>query len=257
MKRCCLLLLLSLGVSAPAIAQVNALPSLPHLLVKGEATRSVVPDRFKVGVNLESTDLKPEKARETVQGNLAGVIQAFKDSHAIVDSIDATTFSVGPDYKYENGKQVFLGTKATRRVEGTFASAEDTRNFLSRIQAGEHVLLTGIEPSISNEVEVRSELKRQAMQQTRDTAELLAKAYGTRIKGLYSVSDVAPSFAYGIEAGQWPRTARGAGALPVVFDTPSAMDSVTTTGSRITPESLEVGTIELSENLYAIFLIGN
>lgn len=66
MKRYCLLLLLSLGVSAPAIAQVNALPSLPHLLVKGEATRSVVPDRFKVGVNLESTDLKPEKARETV-----------------------------------------------------------------------------------------------------------------------------------------------------------------------------------------------
>ncbi len=256
MKRFGFLLLLCFCASAPVIAQVNALPSLPHLLVKGEATRRVVPDRFKVGVSLDSTDLNPEKARETVQDNLGKVIQAFKDSKALVDSIDATTFSIGPDYEYESQKQVFKGTKVTRRIEGAFASAEDTRNFLSRIQAGEHVLLTGIEPSISNEVEVRSELKREAMQQTRNTANLLAKAYGTQIQGLYSVSDVAPSFAYGIQAGQWPRASHGAGP-PVVFDAPSPMDSVSVTGTRITPESLEVGTITLSENLYAIFLIGN
>ncbi len=256
MNRVGLLLLLCLCASAPAIAQVNALPSLPHLLVKGEATRSVVPDRFKVGVNLESTDMNPGKARETVQGNLGKVLQAFKDSKALVDSIDATTFSIGPDYAYENQKQVLKGTKVTRRIEGTFASAEDTRDFLSRIQAGEHVLLSGIEPSISGELEIRSGLKREAMQQTRDTANLLAKAYGTQIKGLYSVSDVAPSFSYGIQAGQWPRASHGAGA-PVVFDAPSPMDAVPATGTRITPESLEVGTITLSENLYAIFLIGN
>lgn len=256
MKRVGLLLLLCLCASAPAIAQVNALPSLPHLLVKGEATRSVVPDRFKVGVSLDATDLNPGKAREIVQDNLGKVLQAFKDSKALVDSIDATTFSIGPDYEYENQKQVLKGTKVIRRIEGTFASAEDARNFLSRIQAGERVLLTGIEPSSSSESEVRSELRREAMQQTRDTATLLANAYGTRIKGLYSVSDVAPSFAYGIQAGQWPRASHGA-RPPIVFDTPSPVDTVSVTGTRITPESLEVGTIRLSENLYAIFLIGN
>lgn len=259
-----ILLLVALVLSGQSSAQVNALPSLPHLLVKGEANRDVVPDRFTVSLTLATTDMKPDTAREKVQSNLASVISSLKGSRAIRDSIDATVFAVGPSYEYEDSKRVFKGTRATRELRVTFPDADSTRAFVSGLAAGEEVMINGIEPAYSGEVLVRAELKTEAMLQTRDTANLLAKSYGARIRGLYSVSDVAPNFAYGIQAGQWPRANRRVGGVPappeeppVVFDDPSAVDSITVTGSRITPESIEVGTINIAEHVYAIFLLAD
>lgn len=263
MIRSMVVLLMALFMGQAA-AQVNALPSLPHLLVKGEANRDVVPDRFTVSLTLSTTDMSPDVARAKVQENLALIIASLRKSRAIADSIDATVFSVAPEFQYEDNKRVFKGTRATRQLRVTFPDADSTRGFLAGLSAGEEVLLNGIEPVYSREDVVRGELKAEAMRQTRDTADLLAQSYGTRIRGLYSVSDVAPSFAYGVQAGQWPRANRRVAGLPAppaaspdIFGHPSAMDSITVTGSRITPESIEVGTINIAEHLYAIFLLAD
>ncbi len=254
--------LLAASLFATNVAgQVNALPSLPHLLVKGEASRDVVPDRFTVSVTLSALDMSPDAAREKVQSNLAQLIAALKDSGALAETIDATVFSIAPEYVYEDERRVFKGTKVTRQLRVTFADADRTRAFLSSLRASEDVQVAGITPFFSGEASLRADLKTEAMKQTRETAELLAKSYGTRIRGLYSVSDVAPSFAYGIQAGRWTRARSGLpappGEPPIVFDAPSAVDRVTVTGSRITPESIEVGTITISEHLYAVFLLAD
>lgn len=257
-------LLAALLLPGLAAAQVNALPSLPHLLVKGEANRDVMPDRFTVSMTLATTDMSPDAAREKVQRNLAAIIASLRGSRALAESIDATVFSVAPDFQYEENRRVFKGTRATRQLRVTFPDAASTRAFLSGLLAGEEVMLNGIAPAYSGEALVRAELKAEAMRQTRETADLLARSYGARIRGLYSVSDVAPSFAYGVQAGQWPRANRRVGGLPaapeeppVLFDSPSAVDSITVTGTRISPESIEVGTINIAEHLYAIFLLAD
>lgn len=255
------LAILLLALATPLQAQVNALPSLPHLLVKGEASRDVLPDRFTVEVTLAETDARPARARDKVQANAARVLAAFERAGALADSVNATTFSIGPEHAYENDKRVFKGTRASRSVRGTFASAEAVQAFLGLLDAGESVLLSSITPAVADEAGIRAELKGEAMAQTRETARLLASSYGARLGGLYSVSDVAPSFAYGIQAGRWPRSAAGSGVPappgepPVVFDEPSTVDAVAVSGSRITRESLAVGTITLAEHLYAVFLL--
>lgn len=251
---------LLLMVCAPlATAQVNALPSLPHLLVKGEASRDVVPDRFTVSVTLSALDMQPEVARERVQANLGVLLNALKSGGAITDSINATTFTVAPEYQTIERARVFVGTKATRQLQVTFADIESTRGFLAGLQASENVILTGIRPAFSGEAALRGELKREAMQQTRVTAELLATSYGARPGRLYSVSDVAPTFAYGIQAGNWPQARRGSGlhAPKAPAYTADIAASVEVTGSRIAPESLAVGTITIAEHLYAIFLLAD
>jgi len=254
-RRTCAALVLAL--CAPlAMAQVNALPSLPHLLVKGEATRDVVPDRFMVSITLSALDMQPEVARDRVQANLGALLTALKSGGAIADSIDASTFSVQPEHTYESQKRVYQGIRATRQLRVTFPNAEATRAFLSKLPAGEDVQLGGIEPTFSGEAALRGELKAEAMRQTRETAALLANSYGTRLGTLYSVSDVAPSFAYGIQAGQWPSTrGRGGVAPPPPASPAAAFDRIQVTGSRITPESLAVGTVTIAEHLYAIFLL--
>ncbi|WP_235974189.1 SIMPL domain-containing protein [Luteimonas deserti] len=246
-----------------ASAQVNALPSLPHLLVKGEATRDVVPDRFTVAITLSAIDKQPELARERVQTNLGALLTTLKSGRAITESIDASTFSIAPEHAYENEERVYKGIRATRQLRVTFADAEATRTFLATLPAGEAVQLGSIAPSFAGEVALRAELKAEAMRQTRETAALLATSYGARLGSLYSVSDVAPGFAYGIQAGRWPQARRGRDASapsqepPVVFDGAHALDRVEVSGSRITPESLAVGTITIAEHLYAIFLLAD
>ncbi len=241
-----------------AAAQVNALPSLPHLLVKGEATRDVVPDRFAVSITLSALDMQPEVARDRVQAHLGALLATLKSSRAIASSIDASTFSVSPEHGYEQQKRVYLGIRATRQLQVTFPDTEATRAFLATLPAGEEVQLAGIEPTFSGEAALRGELKAEAMRQTRDTAALLATSYGARLGSLYSVSDVAPNFAYGVQAGRWPSSrGRGGASSPPPASPAAALDRIQVTGSRITPESLAVGTVTVAEHLYAIFLLAD
>lgn len=246
------MLLFLLGVST-ANAQVNSLPSQPHLLVKGQAERVVKPDRFMVTIALQRVDMSPEQARTLVQADAAQILKAFKDHHALRDTIEASTLSIQPQYAYEQNKQVFKGTQVGRNLTATFGSLADIRQLLTEIKTSENLMLTGISTRYSAESELRAQLKREAADQSRRSAQGLANAYGARITGLYTISDVAPGFAYGVQAGSWPRDATG---LPPPPPPPMA-DIGEPRPSDIyqAAESLEAGTLNIAENVYAIFLI--
>ncbi|MEB1530361.1 SIMPL domain-containing protein [Xanthomonas campestris pv. campestris] len=240
-----------LALPAVAAAQVNSLPSQPHLLVKGEAQREVVPDRFGVKITLSAVDVDPGAARKRVQANAASVLAAFKQQHALADSVQATTLSIEPDRRYEDNKQVFKGTRVQRTLSADFGALDDVRGLLGKLSTSEELQVSGIAPHYSREAALRADLKRQAAEQTRTSAQSLAKAYGVRLGGLYTISEVAPDFAYGIQAGSWPSPGTQVTAEP------RASDIVTVSGSRAQSpaESLEAGSLTLSENVYAVFLI--
>ncbi|WP_254459477.1 SIMPL domain-containing protein [Xanthomonas sacchari] len=238
-----------LALPAFASAQVNSLPSQPHLLVKGEAQREVVPDRFGVKITLSAVDADPDAARKRVQTNAANVLLAFKQQHALADSVQATTLSIEPEQRYEDDKQIFSGTRVQRTLSADFGTLDDVRGLLGTLRTSEELQVSGLAPHYSGEVALRAELKRQAAEQTRASAQALANAYGVRLGGLYTISEVAPDFAYGIQAGHWPSESRRqdlfSGKSP---PTPLPMPPSAA-------ESLEAGTLALSENVYAVFLI--
>ena len=86
-----------------------------------------------------------------------------------------------------------------------------------------------ISRDMQDEFALQSQLKAEAAAQTRESAKGLAGAYGTKITGLYSISDVAPNFAYGVQAGTWGTPGRdgfGSGGES------TTLDKVAVTGSR-------------------------
>lgn len=253
----CLLLVFALLWSSHLSAQVNALPSQSHLLVKGQAERTVMPDRFTLDFLVQSTMPSPGDARAQVERNVATVLALFKANRALSDSIHASTLSISPEHAFEEGKQVFKGTKVVRRVRATFTRLEDVRVVLAGVESGPDLQITGIRSGYAGAAALRAELKREAAQQSRRSAEGLASAYGTRITGLYTISDVAPSFAYGVQAGMWPAAGDDTGVTPPAPPAPTTDigTSVEVTGTRIAPETLQTGTITFNENVYAIFLI--
>lgn len=246
----------ALALPAIASAQVNSLPSQPHLLVKGEAEREVVPDRFGLTITLSAVDIDPAAARKRVQANAEKVLSAFAQRHVLAGSVQATTLSIRPERRYEDEKPVFEGTRVQRTFSADFGTLDDVRGMLGTLVTSEEVQVSGIAPRYSGEAALRAELKRQAAEQTRSSAQSLAKAYGVRLGGLYTISEVAPDFAYGIRAGQWPSS-----DTDVVTERLNGIDILG--GSRrraasrgqAVAESLEAGTLTLSENVYAVFLI--
>ncbi|MBB5878308.1 SIMPL domain-containing protein [Xanthomonas sp. 3498] len=242
-----------LALPACASAQVNSLPSQSHLLVKGEAKREVVPDRFGLTITLSAVDADPGAARKRVQANAEKVLAAFAQRHALAGSVQATTLSIAPERRYQGDKQLFEGTRVQRTLSAEFAALDDVRALLGALATSEDVQVSGIAPRYSGEAALRAELKRQAAEQTRSSAQSLAKAYGVRLGGLYTISEVAPNFAYGIQAGQWPSESV---AVQLVSAPPApAADLSTARAADGMAESLEAGTLTLSENVYAVFLI--
>ncbi|WP_433852651.1 SIMPL domain-containing protein [Stenotrophomonas nitritireducens] len=238
---------LLLAAVPQAWGQASAIPSQPHLLVKGEAKREVMPDRFGINITLRSIDKDPGLARERAQANATKILAAFKAQHALPNSVQASALSITPEYRYEERTQVFSGTRVQRSLAARFKSLEDVRRLLAGLQTSEELQVSGLTTSYSNEAAVRAELKRQAAQQTRESARRLADAYGVQLGGLYTITEVAPNFSYGIEAGRWP-------GLPAPPPAP-LIDVPEPRPNDVVSEALEAGSLTLSENIYAIFLI--
>ena len=238
-----------------AWAQANTLPSQPHLLVKGQAQREVMPDRFTLQLAMDRVDRDADLARSKVEQDVARALALFKAHHAVDGSVRADNLVIAPATEYQNNRQTFIGTRVGRELRGSFARIADMQAFLGALQANENVQVSSLSPSYSKEMELRRELKGEAAAQTRRSAQGLAQAYGTRVRGLYSISDVAPSFAYGVQAGTWPATAQD-----VAEGRPVDLIHVThapVPAPAYTRESVEAGPITVTENVYAIFLISD
>ncbi|WP_447595948.1 SIMPL domain-containing protein [Stenotrophomonas rhizophila] len=252
-----LLLSSTLAMMSPNVwAQANAIPSQPHLLVKGEAARQVMPDRFGVSVQLVSVDLKTEAARRRVQENGRQVLALFERNGALADSVKAENLQVSPQTRYKDGTSVFVGISVSQSLQASFADGASLQRFLGGLQASQEVQVSTQSPVYSAEAMLRAELKAEAAAQTRESAKGLAGAYGAKVIGLYSISDVAPDFAYGVQAGEWPR---GQAAPPPVRNLsppkPSPAGAPAQDGFSDSGEVIKSGPITYTENVYAIFLI--
>ena len=123
--------------------------------------------------------------------------------------------------------------------------------FIGSLETSKSLQVSGITTSLSSEAELKAALREKSIAATRAKAEEMAKAFGVRLAGVYSVSDVAPQFSYGIQPGTWSggyQWSRESGTL----------DAITVTGSRIDRTvSLRTGYVTFSDKIYAVFLIAD
>lgn len=243
-----LLVPLSLGLHA----QVNAIPSAPHLLVRGHAETRYVPDRFSITLRVQLTDPLAASARQRVEDHMTALFHALDKAGAMHGRTQAGTLQVGPDSEYRDGKSVFLGTRVSRNVVATFDTLEKLKAFLASLPAGEEVQVVGTGTGRSDIDTIQQNLRRQAMANSQVAAKQIAKAYGMHVIGVYSVSEVAPDFAYGIQAGSWGGNASFASVSPA----PPAPPAPPLSSDASVPTDLRVGTEQAQQDVYAVYLIG-
>ena len=114
-----------------------------------------------------------------------------------------------------------------------------------------------MDTELANEAELRKALREKAIESSREKAETIAKAYGAKLGGLYSVSDVAPQFQYGIREGSWPSTYQWS---RLQENDGYTLDRIEVTGSRMKRsdvESFQTGYVTFTDKIYAVFLLAD
>lgn len=251
-------LLLMMGV---ANAQMNALPQARHILVYGQAQARAIPDRYRIEVSFDVVDPKADVARAKVEDMMVDTLRKLRVAGVPDDEIVATTLKIEPrqEYDQESRKQIFKGIAVERTITARFNDQGKLKQFLAGLETSEQLQVSGVTTTLANEDELKRQLRIKAIESTRRKAEVIAKSYGVRLVGLYSVSDTAPQFEYGIREGDWPVMYEWSDG-----DEGGTLDTVTVTGSRDRaahaaaappPESFQSGYVTFSDTIYAVFLI--
>lgn len=258
MKMKLALVLMLFSIEGPALAQVNALPPTRHILVFGEAQARAIPDRFKIEIGLESVDPKADTARRKVEANVRDVLAKLERAGAPTNEIVATSLDIEPRNEYDQTlrEQVFKGIAVSRRITVRFNDHAKLETFLASLETSKEVKVSGVTTELGDEPALMNALRGKAIESTRRKADVIAKSYGVRLAGVYSVSDVAPEHRYGIAEGDWPST--------FIWrrndDGGTTLDRIEVTGSRIDASELEsfrTGYVTFEDRIYAVFLISD
>ena len=257
--------LLLLATTGVASAQVNALPPTRHILVYGDAQARAIPDRFKITVSFSALDPDAGAARERVEADVASVIAKLRGIGVPEGEIVATSLSVDPESRYDNARrtQVFAGTRVRRSLTARFARKDGLERFLSGLQTSQELSVSNIITELSTQAKLQDALRAKAIESTREKAETIARSYGARLGALYSVSDVAPQFEYGIREGGWP-------SLYQWNEGSQSLDRIMVSGTRLQglpaavppappapPAALQAGYVTFSDRIYAVFLLAD
>lgn len=254
-----LFLLASIAVG-DAVAQVNALPPTRHILVYGDAQARAIPDRFKITLNFEAVNLDPDAARRSVEANVQKVLGQLRSAGVPDNEIVATSLSIDSKERYDDKteEQVFVGTEVSRTLTASFSSQKELETFLAGIKTSRELTISDITTQLSDEPALRAALREKAIASSREKADVIAKAYGARIGGVYSVSDVAPQFDYGIRAGTWPQTFDW---IDTFGGRGRTLDRIQVTGAReVAPNavtSLQTGYVTFQDKIYTVFLLAD
>lgn len=252
-------LVLLLSATADVSAQVNALPPTRHILVYGDAQARAIPDRFKITLNFESVNLDPDLARRNVETNVQQVLTQLRAAGVPDDEIVATSLSIDSKERYDQKteEQIFVGTEVARTLTARFSSQKALESFLAGIKTSRELTISEVGTQLSDEPALRAALREKTIASSREKADIIAKAYGARISGVYSVSDVAPQFDYGIRAGNWPQAfewneSNGGRSR--------SLDRIEVTGSRVggnAATSLQTGYVTFQDKIYTVFLLAD
>jgi uncharacterized protein YggE len=261
MKAITMLVLLVSLAAGEVLAQVNALPPTRHILVYGDAQARAIPDRFKIGIQFESVDMNPDVARRAVETNVRDILAKLQAVGVPEREIVATSVQIGARQRYDQKlqDQVFVGTAVNRSLTARFSRQSDLENFLAGVHTSQSLRISDVTTELSSEPELRKALREKTIISSSEKAEVIAKAYGAKLAGLYSVSDVAPQFEYGIREGAWPEGYEWSSGS-------RTLDRIEVTGGRVAAPAaadvganvfLQTGYVTFQDKIYTVFLLAD
>lgn len=230
---------------AATSATAQTIPSGPHIVVNGHAERSVKPDMFTLPMEL-STLSKDASTAAQIEKQTLGIVAKLKNAGVKDEDIKIDNLSIDSE---RDDNMRFVGNWYSRSISANFDNKPALIKFLSDIGEIKNLEISSIRTGIKNIDLLKLDLMKEAVANSKHRAESLAALYGMRVLGVHTISTRSISG----DEGSYGNNAR-------------TLDRVEVTGSRIRrvdaekkmpiEQVIEEGTIDLDEDIYAVFLIG-
>jgi uncharacterized protein len=162
----------------------------------GTAATMVKPDKVTVSLGLETTNKTANAALAANSKIMNKLIDALKASGVKDNETSTSSFSISPNYNYSQqqpsditGRRI-TGFTASNTIQIQSTNINNTSKWIDTAIAAGANTIDGIDFALSNKKleETKTNLIRQAMQDTRTKADILASAAGMKIVGVKSIN---------------------------------------------------------------------
>ena len=178
--------------------------------VTGEATIAVAPDTAMIRIGVSSQDKTAREAGELNARQMTAVLAAIKDAGIADRDIQTSRLSLQPQYDpNKSGTARLTGFQATNQVMVRIRDIDKLPSVLDRAIAAGANEMSGIEFVVSEQSKLLDQARDDAIADARRKAELYAKAAGTKIGRVVSITEEGSS------PPPRPMQSVRAGAVPV------------------------------------------
>ena len=167
------------------------------LSLRGSATSSVKPDKVTVSLGLETTNNTANGALAANSKIINRVIDALKKAGVSNNETSTSSFSISPNYNYNYSQQQsdttarkIIGFTVSNTIQIQSTNISNTSKWIdTAIDAGANTV-DRIDFALSDKKlqETKTNLIKQAMQDARVKADIVASAAGVKILGIRSIS---------------------------------------------------------------------
>lgn len=173
----------------PAAVWAGELPQRPFVSVHAQGTVSVAPDMYTLSVSIQRTEQVTETAKHEVDAVSGKVIALAREAGIADKDITASQVLISPDYRYENGKQIYKGTRVTRSINLILRDIGKYPTLVDGLAKTGLTQLQGVQPGRSDAEALTRKALAQAVQKAEADAAALAQAAHAQLGSVFSLEE--------------------------------------------------------------------
>lgn len=201
MKERFLVVFLVVGLVAALMLGGGKVPSTAHaeesqmrlISVTGEATTQVRPDMATISFGVETNASTAVEAQQANSRIMNQVVEALAGAGIAREDIQTSGYSLFPIYEWRDEKpvatQVLTGYRCNNTVVVKIRNLERIGQIIDRAASAGATNIGGIAFGLQNPDPIKNEVLAKAVSDARAKAEIMAKAAGVVITGVYRISD--------------------------------------------------------------------
>lgn len=157
--------------------------------VKGEAETFVAPDTASVSFSVTKKASTTDVAMNSVNERMQVLMKDMKSVGVEEKDIKTMNYDVDPEYRYDEGRRIFEGYRASQRVEITIRDLGDVSKVLSTVNSAGVDDVSNLKFFVQNDAEIRDELREKAIDDAQEKAKDLAKDLGVNLHQIVGFSE--------------------------------------------------------------------
>ncbi len=159
------------------------------ITVEGTAETFVAPDTASVSFSVTKKAQSTDVAMDSINERMGVLVEELQRLDIAQKDIKTINYTVQPEYSYNNGTQKFEGYRATQRITVTIRDLSKASDVLGIVNRADVDHVSQLSFFVDETDEVMKELRKQAIDDAKEKAKILAKDLDVHLDDIVGYSD--------------------------------------------------------------------